>query len=106
MSTHLDPQLELISGYPRLTITPHRTRMSVPAVHPYNRKVFATVALIIRADLELRGGPIIRRWTGRPRIAVNGTVSIVLADRNFRHRHRITVTPADIAARLPDWAIA
>ncbi len=100
MPTDVNPPLELVHGYPRLTITPHLTRVSVPAVHGRSRHVFATAALIIRTDLERRAGTINQRWTGRPRIADDGRISIVLADRNFRRRHKITVTPEDIAVHL------
>jgi hypothetical protein len=106
MPTDVDPPLELVPGYPRLTITPHFTRIGVPAADEHSRTVSATAALIIRADLEEREGTINRRWTGRPRVTADGTMSVVMANRSFRRRHRIIVTPADIAARLHDWATA
>ena len=102
MSTDVDPPLELVCGYPRLTLTPSVTRVSVPATDSRHRVVFATAALLIRTDFEMRCGAISQRWTGKPRITCDGNVGIVMADRNFRRRHKITIAFADIEARLRD----
>lgn len=106
MPTDVNPPLSVVVGYPRLTLTPHMTRVSVPAIHGYDRNIFATAALIIRADLERQSGTINQRWKGMPRVADDGKIKIVLTDRNFRRRYRITVTPAEIAAHLRDRATA
>lgn len=102
MSTDVGPPLELVCGYPRLTLTPSITRVSVPAADSHRLMVFATAALLIRTDVEKRCGTISQRWTGKPRITCDGNVGIVMADRNFRRRHKITIAFADIEARLRD----
>ncbi|WP_146099096.1 hypothetical protein [Nocardia nova] len=98
------PTFELSTGYTRITLTAQLTRVSVAAVHKRHRDAIATAALIVRESLEKRGA-LERRMTGSPRIASDGTVSVVLTDRTRRYQHKAVVTPTDIAKRLREWAI-
>lgn len=99
------PAFELLTGYPRLTLTPRLTRVSVPRMDRRLRDALAMAALIIRADLAKRGG-ITRRLEGNPEIASDGTIRVILTDRLGRRRHTATVTPADLVAHLRDWTTA
>jgi hypothetical protein len=100
------PAFELLSGYTKVTFTPHLTRVSVARMHHRLRDALAMAALMIRADLAKHGGGITRRLEGNPEIADDGTIRVVLTDRLGRRRHTATVTPADIVAHLRDWTMA